>query len=749
MELTSENYKDIIKKIQEKISDLKNSNNPDVSRGVEKILETLTTEEKAISTLIKDNDILKIGIVGQVKAGKSSFMNSLFFEGENILPHASTPMTAGLTVLQYGEENMFEVEYYNTTEWEIFEKKAKQYDEQIEQIRKKIPEYANLSDADIAKEGGIGDEDSSAKELISTCTSDARSKIQTESLKETVKFNDIKELQGLLATYVGAEGKFTPITKCLTLSLNNERLEGMQIVDTPGVNDPVVSREARTKEFLKSCHGVFLLSFASRYFDKTDVDFLCNRIGSDGIGRVVLIASKFDSVLQDVGNQCKDDLDRAINSCKQSLKKQFQNNIANTSYKGKRPVLDYSSGIGYSIANKSRLNWDSTEKNVVEQMSFYYPSYFENDEMIKEEFLALSQIEKMQTKYVDEDFKSKKDEIIAEKTKSYIEGISPKIVGKIKEVIDNLKLNKQRLEENDLSNMKEKDKVLGNIVNEFEKQYQTIAKGFSDRIQAGYKKFNNALSLSFNEEIPIVKGETNVRYTKVEESGGFFSTKRTIKESGYTVEYDDVDGSSLVNKTIKIIDSFFETKTNEWNKTCEGFSQYFVDKFSDIVEDYSDVLTSADKKQMRIELSATNEAINNIGVLDIRNFKNQIISKLENAISQATSDDIGYKQISINDSAYINEEKNKIKSLANKKIENIKSLMRSIYSSPLEEFSDIVSKSAEDITQKVASQQHKFIDVLKKKVEEDQEKLKKQLKDKEVPMQQYEDAIKLLESVLV
>ena len=62
--------------------------------------------------LLSGNDILQIGIVGQVKAGKSSFLNSLFFNGEDILPKASTPMTAGLTVIEYSDENVFEIEYF-------------------------------------------------------------------------------------------------------------------------------------------------------------------------------------------------------------------------------------------------------------------------------------------------------------------------------------------------------------------------------------------------------------------------------------------------------------------------------------------------------------------------------------------------------------------------------------------------------------------------------------------------------------
>ena len=39
--------------------------------------------------LLSKNNTLQIGIVGQVKAGKSSFLNSLFFDGENVLPKGS------------------------------------------------------------------------------------------------------------------------------------------------------------------------------------------------------------------------------------------------------------------------------------------------------------------------------------------------------------------------------------------------------------------------------------------------------------------------------------------------------------------------------------------------------------------------------------------------------------------------------------------------------------------------------------
>lgn len=67
-----------------------------------------------IKDFFRDNRKLNIGVVGQVKAGKSSFLNTLLFDGKEILPKASTPKTATLTKMEYAEENLIEIEYYST-----------------------------------------------------------------------------------------------------------------------------------------------------------------------------------------------------------------------------------------------------------------------------------------------------------------------------------------------------------------------------------------------------------------------------------------------------------------------------------------------------------------------------------------------------------------------------------------------------------------------------------------------------------
>lgn len=424
MNISLENYKSVFDEFSNHLDVTKYNDEKAIQSIIQSLKSKLDELYSGGKQLEQQNDILKIGVVGQVKAGKSSFLNSLFFDGESVLPRASTPMTAGLTVLRYGEENKFDIEYYNTNEWKLFSDKDAEYNSLLNELRQNDP---TATDAELIKRYNIPDDIVSAHELISKCSRRALGKIKPEATVESKVFSGIKDLQSTLDNYVGADGAYTPITKCLTITLKDDRLKGIEVVDTPGVNDPVLSRELRTREFLRGCHGVFFLSYSGRFFDSTDVGFLTNRIGSQGIGSVVLIASKFDSVLQDVGMHFRDDLGNAIEDCQKKLKGQYQNNISSSSFTGTDPILDFSSGIGYSIFKKDLHNLDEMESHVVAQMKSFYPSFFSSDEDIKSTFYDLSQIDSIRDSYLDGVFKKNKFNIIKDKINKYFDNASSSI----------------------------------------------------------------------------------------------------------------------------------------------------------------------------------------------------------------------------------------------------------------------------------------------------------------------------------
>ena len=89
--------------------------------------------EKALNSLKEEGRTLKIGIVGRVKAGKSSLLNSLIFDGKDILPKAATPMTAALTILEYSENIGAKVDFFSKDDIEDIKKDYEKYQKQFEE----------------------------------------------------------------------------------------------------------------------------------------------------------------------------------------------------------------------------------------------------------------------------------------------------------------------------------------------------------------------------------------------------------------------------------------------------------------------------------------------------------------------------------------------------------------------------------------------------------------------------------------
>lgn len=213
-----------------------------------------------------NNDVLTIGVIGQMKSGKSTFLNAFVFE-DDILPLATTPMTAALSVITYGEQKKIIAEFYSIDEWE----------EQKMQASRSLD---NLSDSERLKV-------QSAQEVVK------RSEILGGNIGSYLGKTQEDSFDNLIE-YVGANGKYVSITKSVKIFYPKEYLKGVEVVDTPGFNDPIVSREERTKEFLHKADVVLLMLVANKPFDATDRDILFNTVRQSGVGKVLIGINKYD-----------------------------------------------------------------------------------------------------------------------------------------------------------------------------------------------------------------------------------------------------------------------------------------------------------------------------------------------------------------------------------------------------------------------------------------------------------------------
>lgn len=210
-----------------------------------------------------DKDTLTIGVIGQMKCGKSTFLNAFVF-GDTVLPAATTPMTAALSVITYGEQKRVVAEFYTADEWEE---------------QRHLAEMAPGS----ASESKI----QAARELVAKAV-----KLGNE-LPQLLGSSREDSLENLIE-YVGADGRYVSITKAVTIYYPKESLKGVQIVDTPGFNDPIVSREERTKAFLNQADVVLMMLYAGRPFDATDREIIFKHVRECGIGRVLVGINKYD-----------------------------------------------------------------------------------------------------------------------------------------------------------------------------------------------------------------------------------------------------------------------------------------------------------------------------------------------------------------------------------------------------------------------------------------------------------------------
>ncbi len=538
--------------------------------------------------LSKDN-VLQIGIVGQVKAGKSSFLNSLFFNGENVLPKASTPMTAGLTIIEYSEKNTFEIEYFNEKDWEIFVNQDEDYRKREQEVRAQNPDAPeNIIKKEL--ENRTSEKIRSAHEMVSSCGSKAREKIGQKC--DTKDFYDLVDLQNVLEQYVGANGEYTSVVKSLYIKINDERLKGIRIVDTPGVNDPVVSRENRTRTFLHSCHGVFLLSASTDFLGSGDVSFLNSRIGGSGIGTVVLLASKFDSVLQDIGaeremkHEERGDLVDTVEMQTKKFKRRLRelSDTIDENLRG-RIKLDTTAGIGYSIAHKPADRWDNVEKQVVQQMKRYYPDYFSTEVDAKESFEGLANIGDIKEKYLECVFMENKDAIISEKVKAFFIKNRQEISATIDHILDEFKNRHDQLNETTIEEIKNQKEMQGKLFDGLRSTFAGIFNDFGRNIQNEIKHIAN--NVRFNEIRTIPTEETTEAIT----CKGWLWGHNTNE-----MDFDHVNSYELGSMIRNAVEQYCQSWNQEWWMLFDNVRKEMSEKLNSAITDFEKQVMSTSFK---------------------------------------------------------------------------------------------------------------------------------------------------------
>jgi GTPase SAR1 family protein len=412
--------------------------------------------------------LLRLAVIGQVNAGKSTFLNTILFDGQEVLPPAATPKTANLTIISYDEKCRVEVEYYEEGDWKNLQNDAQKHEAEIKRYKEQIA--ANPS---LAKRPFISNSETNkaAYELVQMAEANGLDVEQLISQKkEIVEFESSSDLCDHLDQYVGANGRLTPVTKAVRLYLNDERLKDLEIIDTPGLNDPVPARTNKTTQLMKTVDVAFFLSqTGGDFMNESDFNLLIRVFPSEGIKHIELIGSQLDSVLME------HDYDeyRSLNAALENIESRYNRQIRNildarikeleTANPRIRELLancykpTYVSAMLYNMANKAREDYTEDEELIFDFLTESAEHWA--DLSLDSKFLiSLSKIP---------DLVKKLESVRKDKTRileNSLRDLFPDETGKLTLLINDLRSSAavriEQLKSNDLDSLKNQEDIL-------------------------------------------------------------------------------------------------------------------------------------------------------------------------------------------------------------------------------------------------------------------------------------------------
>ena len=515
-----------------------------------------------LASIADEERLLKIGIVGRVKSGKSSLLNAFIFGGDSILPKAATPMTAALTTISHGETESAEVEFFTREDVaEIkgqYEEYNRQYQRRLKQLlaeekkgnilsrSRKSPEERARSKVEREMRQNV--ELSAAHEQY-TKIIDRGVSIESLENHSLLKFDDLADLQRQLDDYVGADGQYMPFTKSVNIRLPQENLKDIEIVDTPGINDPVQSREERTREHLSRCDVVLVVSPAGQFMSQEDLDLMDRITSKKGIRQLFAVAAQAD--LQLFGNLLVENdgkLDRVLNSLTVTLGSHLQKVIAELKKRNpevgdsydqllddQREVI-HSSGICESMKQRfqQKDEWDEGMRHTWDKLQRAYPDYFSAaDERLSSGNLAkLSNIAAIRG--VVEQVRAQKPEILKKKIDDYAGDNRGSLQALGKGLLSYVNERQGEIESTDIEGIRARREELTAALNgaatDIQLDYkESIEKVSSDLTDVGRQALRN-MHKSLGDNITKGTGES-VERIKEEGLGGWW--RRVIGKGGY------------------------------------------------------------------------------------------------------------------------------------------------------------------------------------------------------------------------
>ena len=270
-----------------------------------------------------------------------------------------------------------------------------------------------------------------------------------------------------------------PFTKSVHIRIPQESLKNIQIVDTPGVNDPVVSREERTRDLLKFCDVVFIVSPAGQFMSSEDLELMDRITSKEGVREIFVVASKCDMQLHgSIKDNSGGDLYKAFNSITTDLASSLHSTLSNLKktnpeignvydklIEQSKESIIHSSGISLTIkeAYDNQADLDSGEAHAWRMLIDNYPDYFSKTD----KKLTIPNLDLLSNMGVINEavsnVRDKKDEILAKRKEEFLKAKTDSLTKYKIELLRFIKLRIEEISDGDVDDLKATRKRLNHI----------------------------------------------------------------------------------------------------------------------------------------------------------------------------------------------------------------------------------------------------------------------------------------------
>ena len=248
--------------------------------------------------------------------------------------------------------------------------------------------------------------------------------------QETITVGGLDELMTRMNDYVGNDGHYTPLVKMSHLLMPLPELQGFDVVDTPGMNDPVRSRTEKTKDEMLRCDVVFFLTRTSQFLEEQDIALLKQQIPQGGVSRIVLVGGQLDSTVLEAGYD-RDNLNQTLDYLRDSLAKRATAIITpavqgyesmGKVYAGRAAALRrmmaapiLSSTFAHGFATWPREQWerDNAMRHAYAQINNLARQSWGQPELSHKQWLDIANFTPLRNAYEDE--KRRKEQTLQEK----------------------------------------------------------------------------------------------------------------------------------------------------------------------------------------------------------------------------------------------------------------------------------------------------------------------------------------------